>query len=387
MFANAFPVMNILRFPVYFKLSQIIIGLLAFFYILYIGQSILIPLVFAALIGILLNPLVNRLHNAGLNRVIAIILTILLGMAVVTGILIFIGSQISLFRDALPDLERKFNEVAEQAIGWCSSKFHVSEKQIYNWIDLKKNETVDRAGGMVGGALVSISGLLVAVFLIPVYIFLFLFYKPLLLDFIAKLFSSDKHSTVAQVLFTTKTVIQSYLVGLLTEMVIVATLNSTVLLLVGVPYAVVLGVVGALLNLIPYIGGLIAISLPMLMAFITGTPIMVLWVFIGYICIQLLDNNIFVPMIVASKVRINALISIIVVLIGGAMWGVAGMFLSIPVTAICKVIFDKVKPLKPFGFLIGDTMPNIGKNIFRISAIQSAFDKKPDKKPEVPPSA
>jgi predicted PurR-regulated permease PerM len=373
--------MNKLSFPVYFRLSQIIIGLLAFFYILYIGQSILIPLVFAALIGVLLNPIVNRLHNAGVNRVIAIVAVIIVGMGLVAGILIFIGSQVSLFRDALPDLERKFNEVAEQAIGWCSGKFRVSEKQIYTWIDLKKSETVNKAGGMVGGALVTISGLVVAVFLVPVYIFLFLFYKPLLLDFISKLFSHDKHSTVAQVLFTTKTVIQSYLMGLLIEMVIVATLNSTVLLIIGVQYAIVLGVVGALLNLIPYIGGLIAISLPMLMAFITGTPIMVLWVFLGYICIQLIDNNFLVPMIVASKVKINALVSIVVVLIGGALWGVAGMFLSIPVTAICKVIFDRVKPLKPFGFLIGDTMPTIGKNIFRIPVLHSAFEKKQEKKP------
>jgi predicted PurR-regulated permease PerM len=363
------------KFPVYFKLSQILLGLLAFFYILYVGQSILIPLVFAALIGILLNPFVNLLYNKGLNRVLAIILAILLLMGVFFGVMFFIGSQIASFRDALPELERKFNLLANNTITWVSDKFNIPESQIDKWIDLKKNETVNNAGGMVGDTLISISGVLIAFFLIPVYIFLFLFYKPLLLDFIAKLFTSDKHSTVAQVLYNTKKLVQSYLMGLMIEMLIVATLDSTALLIIGVDYAIVLGVIGALLNLIPYIGGLVAISLPMLMALITGEPISVLWVFIAYIIIQLIDNNFLVPMIVASKVKINALVSIVVVLIGGALWGVAGMFLSIPLTAICKVVFDKIKPLKPFGFLIGDTMPPIGKSIFRIPGIHRTFER------------
>jgi predicted PurR-regulated permease PerM len=111
-----------------------------------------------------------------------------------------------------------------------------------------------------------------------------------------------------------------------------------------------------MLNLIPYIGGIVAISLPMLMGLMTDTPISALYVFLAYAFIQLLDNNFLVPKIVASKVKVNALISIIVVLIGGTLWGVAGMFLSIPLIAILKVIFDRIENLEPLGFLIGDDM-------------------------------
>ena len=158
--------------------------------------------------------------------------------------------------------------------------------------------------------------------------------------------------------------IQSYLVGLLLEAALVATLNSAALLIIGVKYAVLIGIIGALLNIIPYIGGLVAISIPMLLAIATKEPIDAVWVFIAYIIVQFIDNNFFVPKIVASKVKINALVSIIVVLIGGALWGVAGMFLSIPLTAIIKVIFDRIEPLAPFGFLLGDNQPDIGKTIF-----------------------
>jgi predicted PurR-regulated permease PerM len=162
----------------------------------------------------------------------------------------------------------------------------------------------------------------------------------------------------------------------LIEMLIMATLNSTVLLIIGVDYAILFGIIGAILNLIPYIGGIVAISLPMLMAFITGTPMKALLVLLGYVIIQLIDNNYLVPRIVASKVKVNALISIIVVLIGGALWGIAGMFLSIPITAICKVVFDKITPLKPIGFLIGDNMPPIGRDLFRVSSVKLPAENK-----------
>jgi predicted PurR-regulated permease PerM len=150
------------------------------------------------------------------------------------------------------------------------------------------------------------------------------------------------------------------------ESAVVAALNSFGLLILGIEYAILIGVIGALLNLIPYIGGLVAISIPMLVAIATKSPADALWVFVLYMLVQEFDNNFIVPKIVASRVKINALASIVVVLIGGAMWGVAGMFLSIPLTAIVKVIFDRITPLKPFGFLLGDNQHEIVKFRLRL---------------------
>ncbi len=366
------------KFPAYFKITQVLLGLFIFFYILYIGKEILIPLVFALIIAILLNPVAKFLNRKGVGRVLSITISVLLLFIVVCGILFFIGSQVARFREALPELERKSMVLFEDVSLWVSQTFNIPKSQINEWVETRKQAGLEGAGGMVSTTLVTLSGIFVTVLLVPVYIFLFLFYKPLLLDFCGRVFSSDKHRTLSEILGGTKAMIQSYLVGLLIEMLIMATLNSTVLLIVGVDYAIVLAVIGALLNLIPYIGGLIAISLPVLMAFITGTPMMALWVVIGYLIIQIIDNNFLVPMIVASKVKVNALVSIVVVLLWGALWGVAGMFLSIPLTAIFKVIFDRVKPLKPYGFLLGDTMPPIGKKMFRISALHRNDERKSD---------
>jgi len=110
--------------------------------------------------------------------------------------------------------------------------------------------------------------------------------------------------------------------------------------------------------MIPYIGGIIAIALPVLMATVTKDGFSTqLGILIAYAIIQFIDNNILVPRIVSSKVQINALFSILVVLLGGALWGVAGMFLSIPAVAILKIIFDRIDDMKPWGKLLGDEVP------------------------------
>ena len=167
---------------------------------------------------------------------------------------------------------------------------------------------------------------------------------------------------MSEIITQTKTVVQRYLVGLIIETAIVATLDSVALLALGIEYAILLGIIGGLLNMIPYIGGLVAVALPMMIAIATkSTAWYALYVLAAYYLIQLIDNNYIVPKIVASKVKLNALFSIIAVIAGNALWGIPGMFLSIPLLAIIKLIFDHIEPLKPWGFLLGDTMPSILK--------------------------
>jgi predicted PurR-regulated permease PerM len=281
------------------------------------------------------------------------------------GVVYFVIDQSLRFGDSLPALEQKINILLKAFSQWISRTFNISSNKVNTWVVDTENKQLNASAAILGQTLITATNVLKLFFLIPVYVFMFLFYKPLLLDFISRLFRKESHETVSEVLFETKTLIQSYLVGLLIEAAIVASLNATGLLLLGIDYAILLAIIGALLNIIPYIGGIIAVVLPVLIAYTTRSPVYVLWVLILYMAVQFVDNHYIMPRIVASKVRINALVSIIVVFIGGAIWGVAGMFLSVPLTAIVKVIFDRITPLKPWGFLLGDTMPPIGKIIFK----------------------
>jgi predicted PurR-regulated permease PerM len=179
-----------------------------------------------------------------------------------------------------------------------------------------------------------------------------------LLDFIRKLFGKTNQIQVDEIVTQTKSVIQRYLIGLLIEAGIIAVLYTTTLLVLGIDYAILLGIIGALLNMIPYIGGTVGAALPMIVALATKpSGWYVLYILIIYYIIQLIDNNLIVPKIVASKVKINALFSIIAVIAGNALWGIPGMFLAIPLLAIIKLVMDHIDPLKPWGFLLGDTMP------------------------------
>jgi len=350
-----------IKFPLYAKVTIFLIGLFALTAILFIAKSIIIPLVFATIIAIMLNPVVDFLVRIKINRVVAIAIVMMLTFIVLFAFVSLVISQISRFSDSWPILVEKFTGIINQNISDAASYFDKDPQKIHEWITKVQGEIINTSTTAIGQTLVIVGSGLVVLFLLPVYIFLILFYQPILLEFIHRLFSTDYHSKVNEIVNQVKKVIQQYLFGLLIEAVLVAILDTAALLILGIEYALLLGIFGALLNMIPYIGGLVAVAMPMMVALVTKTPVYAIYVMAAYYFIQLIDNNYIVPYIVASKVKINALFSIIVVLAGNALWGVPGMFLSIPLLAIVKLICDHIEPLKPLGFLLGDTMPPILK--------------------------
>jgi predicted PurR-regulated permease PerM len=350
-----------IQIPLYAKTILILIGLFVFFTIMYIAQSIIVPLILATIIAIVLHPAVNLLIRIKINRVVAIVIVLLLTFLIIATFGALLFRQGSRFLESWPILANKITVLINQTIADASVFYDINPEKIYAWIATVKVELISMSSAAIGQTLVILGNGLVVLFLIPVYVFMLLFYQPLLHDFIFRLFSENKQSQVSKMVTQTKVVIQQYLVGLVFEFFIIATLNTTALLILGIEYAILLGIIGALLNIIPYLGGIISVALFMLVALLTKSPGYVLYVIIAYSLIQFIDNNYVVPKIVASKVKINALFSIIVVIAGNALWGITGMFLSIPLLAIVKLIFDNIEPLKPWGFLLGDTMPALLK--------------------------
>ena len=346
-----------IQIPLFAKIVLIIIGLFVFFTIMFIAQRIIVPIVFAIIIAIVLHPAVNWLTRLKINRIIAIGLVFLVASLILVAFGTLMVSQIQRFSESWPILSEKINTIFTQNIADAAIRYDIDPQKIYDWISTAKTEFIGRGSAMIGQSLVVIGNGLVILFLIPVYVFMILFYQPLLHDFIFKLFRDDNHSQVTKMVSQTKVVIQRYLVGLIFEFIIVAALNSAALLMLGIQYAILLGIIGALLNIIPYLGGVISVALFMLIALVTKSPAYMFYVLAAYSIIQFVDNNYIIPKIVASKVRINALFSIIVVIAGNALWGIPGMFLAIPLLAIVKLIFDNNDSLKPWGFLLGDTMP------------------------------
>jgi predicted PurR-regulated permease PerM len=351
-----------LQLPFYVSASIFLIGLIALFAILYIAQGIIVPLVFSTIIAIVLHPAVNFFVKLRINRIVAIGIVLILSSLVLAAFFLLLFSQVSQFGDSWPLLVEKSTDTLNQTISGLSGYLDINPQKIRDWVTTTKDEFLHISNEAIGQTLISVGGVIMILFLIPVYVFLLLFYQPLIIDFIHRLFCENNQSRVREIVSQTKKVIQRYLVGLVIEAFMVAVLDSAVLLMLGIDYAILLGIIGALLNVIPYIGGLVAVAMPMIVAIATKSSAWYsIYILIGYYIIQLIDNNYIVPYIVASKVKINALFSIIVVFVGNALWGISGMFLSIPLLAVLKLILDHLDSLKPWGFLLGDTMPPLIK--------------------------
>lgn len=342
------------QYPFYFKSTIILFGISLVCYALFVLSDILAPIAFSLVIAILLNPMVTKLQKRGVNKIVAISLAIGLAFLIVAGIIYFITNQIVNFGDNLPQLKLKFNENLANVQQWLNTHLNITIAKQQKLANEALNSSQALLGRTVGGAL----GILSLIFLIPIYVFLLLYYKTLIINFFHEVFAEENSAKVSEVLGETKAAIQSYMVGLLLEALVVAVLNSVALMIIGLDYAILIGVIGALLNMLPYIGGIIAIALPVILASVTKDGYSTqLAVVISYIVIQFVDNNFLVPFLVSSRVKINAFFSVLVVLLGGALWGISGMFLSIPFVAILKIIFDRLPEMKPWGKLLGDEVP------------------------------
>lgn len=360
------------KIPLYAKSALIFISVFAFVYTMHIGREIIVPIVYATIFAILLNPLVNYLIRKRINKIVSISIAVVFATVFILATLYIFSMRLAQFSESYPQLKEKIDISSTELVRWTSKTFNIKQWQIKAWSKETQNEALNSF--QIRQSLTEVGRVLVIIMLLPVYLFMMLYYKPLLLEFIRRLFRHEHHLAVAQVLTNSKQIIQSYLVGLFFELIIMAILNSVGLLLLGIQYAIMLGIIGAILNIIPYIGGIVATALAMLVAYVTkDTLTYPILVFFIYILIQLIDNNYIVPKIVAARVKINALISVIAVLIGGALWGISGMFLSIPLIAILKVIFDNVEPLKPWGFLLGNIVPTTSRFSINIRQKSKAY--------------
>ena len=343
------------EYPFYIKLPAILLGLVLGVWILFILGDILVPLAFAVLISILLNPLYTKFESI-MPKVPAILLTLLIAIVVIAGLFYFLSTQIAVFLESLPLIKQKLAKILVELQYWATDKFGINIKK---QVDALNAGLSGGGGDMLKNTVGPVLTFISVVLLLPTYVFLMLYYKTLNLDFLFQIFS-EKHSLrVAEILSQTKSAVQSFMQGLMLETIIVCALNSIALVIIGVPSAIVIGVIGGILNLIPYIGGLIAIALPVLMVTISQEGFSGQFaVIVAYLVIQFFDNNILMPRVVSSKVQVNALISIVGVLLGGALWGVSGMFLSIPLIGVLKIVFDRVDGMKPWGSILGTEVPS-----------------------------
>jgi predicted PurR-regulated permease PerM len=347
------------KLPGYVKLAFILLSISLLLGLLYLGQNILVPILMSLLFAILLRPVVRFLNiRLRFPHVIAVLLAVVIFILFIAGIVLFVSNQVGAISNDWETIKTNLEVHYHHLQKWTKQTLNISYKEQEKYIKQATNGTMTGDDTIVGGALSNFTEMLFSALLIPFYTFLILLYRNLFMRFLCKLVKPEQQGKLQEILFNIKVVVQSFLVGLLFEMGIVTALTTVGYMILGVPYALLLGVITGLLNLIPYVGILIAGVLSIIATLTVSNEFpIVLGVIVINVIVQLVDNNVIVPLVVSSKVRINAIISVIAIVIGGAVAGVAGMFLAIPLLAILKVIFDRIESLEPWGYLIGDDLP------------------------------
>ncbi len=344
--------------PLSVKRSIELLGLVLIIAVLVVGRDIIMPIVMAFFISIMLLPIYRFLIKYKIPETLAIILPILAVLVFIALIVWFFSAQIGLLVDDFPQIKQNVAKHLQSLKEWINNLTGIETSTQEEFLKEKSDDLMSMGGKAAGGAAVTLSGIFVFVGLLPIYIYLILFYKDILLRFTFMWFKTDDHPKVKEVVYETESMIKSYLVGLLIQVSYMTVLLGGILLLVGIKHALLIGVIFAILNLIPYVGALIGNIIGVLLTLTSSTELWPVVTVLGIIAaVQFLDNNILMPRIVGSKVKINALFSILGVLVGGAIAGVSGMFLSLPIIAVLKIIFDRTDQFKQWGVLLGDERP------------------------------
>lgn len=359
-------------------LGLVLLGIVVFY-----GQSVLVPIGFSFIFSVTLLPAYRIIKRTKLPDSIAILLTLLFAFIILGVVVGVISTQISNLLGHVDNLEKNVSAHLKVIALWIEAKTGYGVKQQSIFLNQQVASLKSSAGNILTGTASSLGGILVWFGLVPVYVFLILYYKNLLLRFVFLSTNPNYHTTAEASIHEAESTLKNYFNGLLLEMAIVFAMITVALMLFGVKYAILIAAVFGVLNMIPYIGALIANALAVLITLSTSPHLSHTWtVLIVITVVQLIDNNIIMTYLVSSKVKINGLVTVIAVVVGEAMAGVGGMFLAIPLVAVLKVIFDKIDSMKHWGALFGDDKPKLNPLSYPVMRLRKKFIKK---KSEMPP--
>ena len=333
----------------------LLIGMSLLVFVLHKLDDILLPLFFSALLSVLLLPVVLQLERWRWPRALAILAAVLLLLGGIVGLFVIFGSQIMDLKAELPLIQAKLVIFFDQGQQLLHDRFGMRVMSKDELISSSLSSAKKSAGGFLGSTISTTAGVISTVTLVPIYIFCFLYYRDHMRQFMFRFVTPDKRTAVLHTMDNIRTVVQAYISGLLTVIVIVAVLNAIGLLLLGVKFAIFFAIFASVLAVIPFIGILVGATIPALITLVeTGSPAKAAAVVGVFLVVQFLEGNFITPMITGSKVSINPMAAIVALILGGELWGTPGMILSIPLVAVLKVVFDSNKTTEPWGFLLGD---------------------------------
>jgi predicted PurR-regulated permease PerM len=342
------------QLPFYIRMVIILLGIVLVVVIMKSAKTVLVPLLIAGFLAVLISPFTSWLERKKFPPALAATISLVGLIAIISGVMYFFYNQILGFSSDLEGLEARFAELVANFNGFLTSHFDgVVPLSMDNIREVVFQQLSDNMNMLTKG-IIATAGTVTLIFIVPVYVFLFLYFRGFLVDFIKKLFARKHEEKVESAIYKVKNVVQKYIKGAFIVICILAVLNSIALYSLGIKHALLFAAFAAILNVIPFLGPFLGAVFPILFALLTKDS---LWypfgVFLAFYVIQLFESNLFTPRIVGGQVSMNPLMTIVALFVGNYVWGLAGMVLFIPGMAILKVIFDEIEGMEAYGFLLG----------------------------------
>lgn len=354
-----------------------------FFYGIIQAREFLYPLTFGILIAYLLYPVVNFLEHHHFPRILAILVTLLSTIVVISAAFFLYYKQLTYMFEDFDSMKQQANQNIEVFQKYLNRKIGLRDNRLEDFMKQQGQHLFGNEDGQLKRAFSSTTGTLFKIFILPVFVFMFLFYRTKFAYFILKLFHRKNKPAVIKTLREISTIATRYMGGVFIVVLILCILNSVGLLIIGVKFAFILGVLSAIFNFIPYFGTLMGGIIPLLFVLLTSDdPLHLSFsVVILYIIVQFIENNILTPNIVGGYVRINPFFIIIGLILGALVWGIPGMLVTVPFLAIARIIFANMEKTRSFAYLLGSegtskhsvSKENI-RSFFRISKKNTTKD-------------
>ena len=341
--------------PTYVRALSVMIFIIVLTFFLVVGKSLLVPLFMGGFFAILFTPLSIWLESKKVPRTLSCVISLLLMIALVAGLLTFVVGNVASFSKDFDDVSGKLTDYAVDIDQWAMDKFSIDtaleEKANTDYLKSLLTKNSSSIGSFAMNAVGSLTGLV----LIPVFMFFFLLYRNHLTNVVIHIYKDKDPALVKMRIVSLRKVILNYIIGVVKVMGILAILNISAFSLLGIKHAVFFGTLGAILNIIPYVGPFFGAMLPMIYSFLTKDSLFYpAGVLVSYQVIQMLEGNFLTPKIVGGNVNLNAFITFLGLIVGGTIWGVAGMILIIPMMAILRELFDLSESTRPYALLMGE---------------------------------
>jgi predicted PurR-regulated permease PerM len=337
------------------RVAAMLISSILIVFALYYLKALIVPLLFAIIFAVMIFPFSFKLEKWGFSKGMAAFSTVFITTLILIFLAYILFTQISIFSENIPQITKKINLLINDLRDFAAQKLSMKKSVVAEKIQEQIAQIQNSSDLMSIDRLKVVSTIIINIFLIPLYTFFLLYYRHFFIEFFYKVFHIAEKEQIDDTIQKMEHVIKGYLFGQFLDIIIIGAANAAVLYFIGIGYPIILGFLIAAFCIIPYLGMIVGSLLAVFVAFITTDtswqPLLalsVLWI------IHIIDSNLVAPLLIGHKVSLNPLVAIFVLILFGELWGLPGLFLAIPLTAILKVIFDAVPGLQPYGFLLGE---------------------------------